>query len=115
MSDVLDILGSLDMFVISSRHEGIPVVLLEAMALGIPIVSTAVGGIPEVVSDGESARLVPPGDAAALAKAMAGLISDDAAREKLVAGALTCVREKFSAEVQAAQLTDIYKSLGSPE
>jgi glycosyltransferase involved in cell wall biosynthesis len=111
--DIHDILGSLDMFVISSHHEGIPVVLLEAMALETPIVTTAVGGIPEVVADSDSARLVPPGDVEALATAMADLISDDVAREKLVSGALTTVREKFSVEVQAQRLTEIYANLGS--
>ena len=65
------LLPGMDVFVLSSREEGIPNALLEAMAAGRPCVATAVGGTPEVLRDGETGWLVPPADPAALAEALA--------------------------------------------
>jgi colanic acid/amylovoran biosynthesis glycosyltransferase len=65
-----------DIFVLSSLWEGCPNVVLEAMAHGLPVVATAVGGIPELVTDGDSGLLVPPGDPDALAAALARLLRD---------------------------------------
>lgn len=78
-----------DVFTLSSRHEGLPIALLEAMALGIPPVVTAVGGNAEVVTDEVDGRLVPPGDAQALAAAYVELARDPGARARLGAGAAT--------------------------
>jgi len=75
-STVLNILMSGDLYVMSSRSEGIPFALLEAAALGLPIVATICGGIPEVVADGESALLVPVGDVTSLALALVTLCND---------------------------------------
>src|SRR5690606_15843008 len=74
-------LRAYDVLVISSWTEGTPIVLLEAMAAGVPVVTTAVGGIPDVVSDAE-AVLVPPGDVQAMAAAFGSILggSSDAAR-----------------------------------
>jgi glycosyltransferase involved in cell wall biosynthesis len=69
-SDVSGFLQELDVFVLSSLHEGLPLVILEAMAAGLPIVSTRVGGVPEVAPEDEVAWYSPPGDADALAGAM---------------------------------------------
>lgn len=69
-SDVADLLRTVDGYAMSSAWEGLPLVLLEAAASGVPIVATRVGGNDEIVQDGVSGRLVPPGDAAALAEAM---------------------------------------------
>ena len=75
-SDVPRLLAALDVFALSSTTEGLPVVLLEAMASGLPVVATAVGGIPTVVTEGETGFLTGPGDAGALGSAIAGLLSD---------------------------------------
>jgi glycosyltransferase involved in cell wall biosynthesis len=72
-----------DVFVLTSRHEGLPISLLEAMALGVPPVATAVGGIPEVVTDGVDGVLVAPGDPEAVAGALRGLVDDPARRRAL--------------------------------
>jgi len=70
VEDLGPLLGAADVVALPSRWEGMPLVLLEALARGRPVVASAVGGVPEVVTDGEHARLVPPGDVAALATAL---------------------------------------------
>ena len=71
--DVADLLPGLDVFVLSSFSEGLPMAMLEAMSAGVPVVSTAVGDIPEVVVDGRSGLLVPSGEVTAMADAFARL------------------------------------------
>ena len=75
--DVFALLPAFDVFALSSRFEGLPIALLEAMASGVAPVATRVGGIPEVVSDGRDGLLVAPGDPAGLAAALAALLGDD--------------------------------------
>ncbi len=78
--DVRDLLHQATLFVLSSRLEALPNVVLEAMACGLPIVTTAVGGLPEVVQHGRTGLLAPRGDAAELAHAMETLLRDEALR-----------------------------------
>src|SRR5581483_11652405 len=79
-ADMADVLDCADVVALASRSEGLPFTLLEAMALGKPVVATRVGGVPEVVDDGRSGRLVPRDDAPALASAVASVLdSPDAA------------------------------------
>jgi glycosyltransferase involved in cell wall biosynthesis len=82
-SDVPDVLASTDVFVLSSRSEGFPVSILEAMAAGLPVVATDVGGVAESVVDGETGLLVPPGDPGALAAALECLLTDSGLRRRL--------------------------------
>lgn len=77
------ILGENDVFVMSSILEGQPLALIEAMAHGCPIVTTTVGGIPELIGDGVNGLLCPPGDAVALAAAVRRMIDDPGLRERL--------------------------------
>ncbi len=103
--DVPDLLAAFDVFVLSSATEGLPVVLLEAMASKLPVVSTAVGGIPDVVPEGAGV-LVPPHDEAALRGAVEALL-DDAARaramgERARAEALETMSVERMAEAYAA-------------
>jgi len=78
-SDVPDVLNALDTFVLSSDTEGLPLVVLEAMATGVPVLSTRVGGVPTVLDDGETGFLVPIGDEAALRDRLIRLRDDPAA------------------------------------
>ncbi len=81
--DVPEVLPGFDVFALSSRFEGLPIALLEAMATGLPCVATAVGGIPEVVTDGHDGLLVAPADPVVLAEALTTLLGDPARRETL--------------------------------
>ena len=106
-SDAADVLAAADVFAMPSLSEGLPLALLEAMGAAKPIVASAVGGIPEAVSDGREALLVPPGDDAAFAAALARLLGDEALRASLGAAAQRRVREHYSVE----KMTDQYEAL----
>jgi glycosyltransferase involved in cell wall biosynthesis len=77
--DAPDLLSASDVAVHSSLREGLPRVVLEALAVGTPLVATAVGGVPDVVTDGVTGLLVPPGDPAALARAVVATLAEPAA------------------------------------
>jgi glycosyltransferase involved in cell wall biosynthesis len=109
-TDVIGLLAAADVLAAPSRNEGMGRVLVEAMALGLPVVGTRVGGIPDVIVDGECGLLVPPEDPAALADALAELGLDAARRAKLGDGARPRA-EAFSTTVAAAAMRDIYDGL----
>jgi glycosyltransferase involved in cell wall biosynthesis len=110
VSDVTGLLAGADVLAAPSRNEGMGRVLVEAMALGLPVVGSTVGGIPDVIVDGECGRLVPADDAAALADALADLGTDAALRAKLGAAARPRA-EAFSTDVAAAAMGSIYERL----
>lgn len=91
--DVFDILPLFDLFCLSSDFEGLPIALVEAMATGLPCVATSVGGIPEIVRDGETGLLVPPGDHTALARALGRLMDDPALGRRYGQGARKAAQE----------------------
>ena len=92
------LLPAFDVFALASLHEGMPVSLLEAMALDVPVVATRVGGVPEVVTSGVDGVLVAPGDVPALAAALGELLADPARREALAAAARRTVARFTLAE-----------------
>jgi glycogen synthase len=101
------VLAALDVLVLPSAYEEMGSVLTEAMASGLPVVASAVGGIPEVVRDGVTGLLVPPGDADALAAALDRLATDDALRARLAAGARARARE-YAWPQLAARVAGVY-------
>jgi glycosyltransferase involved in cell wall biosynthesis len=86
-TDVPDLLAASDLFVLASAHEGLPVSIMEAMLAGLPVVATAVGGVPEAVDDGVTGALVPAHDAPALADALESLVADPERRASMGAAA----------------------------
>jgi glycosyltransferase involved in cell wall biosynthesis len=103
--DVLRLLAGARAAVLSSDWENLPHAAVEALAVGTPVVSTAVGGVPEVVRDGENGLLVPARDPAALAAALRRVLDDPALRDRLAAGARPSVeaisRERIYERLEA--------------
>lgn len=100
-----------DIFAMPSLTEAFPMAALEAMAQGLPIVASNVGGLPELVEDGETGYLVPPSNAEALAKALRTLIVDRERRQRMGHAGYRRIREHFSADRMVAQTAAIYESL----
>jgi glycosyltransferase involved in cell wall biosynthesis len=106
--DVAQILRSADVFCLPSFAEGVPVVLMEAMAARLPVVTTAVMGIPELVADGRSGRLVPPGRAEPLAAALRQLTADPAARAAMGEEGRATIEREFDVDRSAARLARLF-------
>jgi glycosyltransferase involved in cell wall biosynthesis len=107
--DVPALLGRARMFVLPSLSEGIPLTVLEAMARGLPVVATRVGGLHEVVADGVTGLLVPPADPAALAGAMVELYNDRYRRDRAGCAGRRRVEECFDVRRMLAQYEALYK------
>ncbi len=101
---------SLDMFVLTSRYEGIPFVILEAMSAGVPVISSDAGGINEILRDGYNGMLVPRGDAVALANAVLKLIDDLPLSYRLRKNAFNDYRDHWSFDKTIINLEKIYLS-----
>jgi glycosyltransferase involved in cell wall biosynthesis len=109
-TDVAACLRATDLFVISSTTEGLPVSLLEAMAAGLPVVSTAVGGIPDALGEPPGGILVPPGDPERLADALASAALDPELRARLGARSLQNV-QRFSLSAFVRRYSELYTTL----
>jgi glycosyltransferase involved in cell wall biosynthesis len=107
-SDVPAQLRQFDLFVLPSLWEGLPYVLLEAMATGLPVVATDVDGVREVITDGREGMLVPSRNAQALAAAVIDLAGNGARREGLGARGAQTVRERFTLEGMIEQTVSVY-------
>ena len=110
-SDVRPWLRIMDVYQMSSRFEGLPLALLEAMAMELPVVSTAVGGIPEVVVHGRNGLLVRQGRPQELAESTLSALADPALRRALGRGARSTVRERFSMERMSDRLEALYEEV----
>ena len=109
-ADVHEVMSAFDAFTLSSRHEGKPVSLMEAFALGLPAIATRAGGIPEVITDDENGMLVDVGDHEALARSWVQIAEDQALRERLSAGALAS-RSRFDAASATKSIESLYRSV----
>jgi hypothetical protein len=109
--DVPELLAACDVFALPSLYEGSSLAVLEAMAAGAPIVSSAIGGTDELIEDGRSGLLVAPGDAEALAAALRRLLGDSELRESLAAQARERVSAGLTREQMASRVTGVYREL----
>ena len=108
--DAVRVMGACDVFCLASHHEGLPVALMEALALGLPVVATGVGGITEVMESGKEGLLVPPGDPDALARALLDVLSD-ADRREAMASAAAKRGEALSIDAAVRRTEAIYGDL----
>jgi len=110
-SDIPEILFSIDIFVLPSLREGLPLTILEAMACGKPVIATNVGGIPEIVIDGVSGILVSPKDPEALYRAMDELLNDRTKLTKMGHHGERVCEESFSSNAMIEKIENLYDSL----
>jgi glycosyltransferase involved in cell wall biosynthesis len=109
--DLGNLLNSIDIFVMPSLWEGLPLSMVLAMGAGLPVVASRVAGIPEVVQHGVTGLLVPPADVAALGSALSRLVADPALRHTMGAAACAFVRPRFGVDGYVAAVTGLYDQL----
>jgi glycosyltransferase involved in cell wall biosynthesis len=107
IEEIHDAMAGLDVLWHPARSEGLGTSVIDAMALGVPAVAFAVGGLPEVIEDGKSGLLVPPGDTAAFARAASAVIMDDGLRSFLAEGARVRARE-FDSKKMIERTAEVY-------
>jgi glycosyltransferase involved in cell wall biosynthesis len=110
-SDIADVLRALDVLVLCSDHEGLPMILLEALSLGVPVVARRVGGIPEVLEDGVNGVLVDSPHPAALAARCLEVLADESSRLRFAQAGVRLVLGNYAAAGTAAQVARLYRSL----
>ncbi len=108
--DVADLLPAFDVFAMSSRYEGLPCAVVEAMRCGLPVVATAVNSVPDLVVPGVSGVLVPPGDPAVLAEALDGLLADPATAGRLAEEGRLRAGASFDAAALTTVLDQVYSA-----
>jgi len=110
-TDLRPLFAQATLFALSSRHEAFPNVALEAMAMGLPVVSTRVGGLPEMVTPGEHGLLVPPGNAPALAAAMSQLLADPEMCQSFGQAGRERVERDFSLAAMVRRHEEVFETL----
>lgn len=107
--DLLTLVSAADIFVLASLQEGLPIALIEAMALGLPCIATNVNAIPEAIIEGKNGRLVAPANSDDLAEAIATMLDEPTEREKLGAAAKETAYTKFNARRGAERTVKLYE------
>jgi glycosyltransferase involved in cell wall biosynthesis len=107
---VRKLLKQADLFVMSSFAEGVPVVLMEAMAAGIPVIATRIAGIPELVRDGHSGLLVAPGDAKEMTNAVDRLLGDAELRNRFAIAGRQDIEREYNIQTESRWLATILSS-----
>jgi len=110
-ADVRGTLEALDVFALPSLREGLPNVLLEAMALEVPCVASRIAGIPRLITDGADGLLIPPGDLGGLTAALGSLLADPARRGAIAAAGRATIEARYSFAARMRKLADIYDEL----
>jgi glycosyltransferase involved in cell wall biosynthesis len=109
-TDVLRLMAAFDLFTLASHHEGLPVAVMEAMTLGIPVVATAVGGLPEAVEQGVSGILTPPRSPEDLAAALVHMANDHDRRTRMAEAARRSA-SRFDAARAVREIEDLYRRI----
>jgi glycosyltransferase involved in cell wall biosynthesis len=110
--DIPEVMAALDVLALPSiRSEAFPQVIAQALAVGTAVVGTTVGGIPEIIRDRDTGRLVPPEDARALADALIDLLRDPAAARAMARRGQALVRERYTIDGMMKATTDVYRKL----
>mgnify|MGYP000274199176 CR=1 FL=1 len=109
--DIADLHAAADLVVLASVEEGLGSALMDAAAAGLPVVATRAGGIPEVVRDGVTGLLAPPGDAPALAAHLLGLLNDAVRRNRLGAAARERAAQHFGYERMVDEHLDLWREV----
>ena len=109
--DLKRVYGAMDVVALTSRNEGTPVALIEALAAGRPVVATMVGGVPDVIQDGDTGLLVPPGDTDALAAALGRMAREPALRGRLAAAGRRSVADRFGRQRLVQDIDALYRRL----
>jgi Glycosyltransferase len=109
--DKIDKIVNADLLALPSYHEGLPVAIIEAMAAGLPVVSTPVGGIPELIENGKNGFLVPPGDKEALANAILDILLNPELQTKMASNNREKALQLFDMSIISNQIDSIYESV----
>ena len=109
--DISEILSALDLFLLTSLYEGLPLSILEAMAVGLPVVATAVSGTPEAVSDQHTGLLIPPASSDAVSAAVIQLIQDPESRRRMGVNGRALVHHRFDKALMVRQVEHVYENL----
>ncbi len=114
-ADVVPWMQAMDLFCLPSyANEGVPQALMQAMACGLPVISTPVGSIAEIVADGDSGILVPPRDAESLARAIAALLDGPVLRQAIASRARTLAEERFGDDLMVDRMLDVFQAVATP-
>jgi glycosyltransferase involved in cell wall biosynthesis len=107
--DVANVLAGCDLFALATRREALGTAYIEAMAAGLPVIGTAVGGVPEVVEDGVNGLLVPAQDHGALTAALFTMVDDPALRARMGEAGRALTLTRFSVETMATEMETLYR------
>jgi glycosyltransferase involved in cell wall biosynthesis len=110
-TDAARLVASFDLLVLASLHEGLPNAVMEAMAAGVPVVATAVGGTKELIADGETGYLAPPGDACALGERITFALANEAERMRVAASGRRFINVEFGMERMVESVEKLYDEL----
>ena len=95
----------------NGSEEGLPTIIVEALALGVPVVSTATGGIPEIIKNGSNGILVPPRDARSIADAINRVVTNNTLSETMILNGRKFIEENYDQSLINNQLVNLYKSI----